>query len=207
MRRKYKELDGAWEEPGVVGTRIEISGRKLTVLWRSDPVLETTFSAEENDGMIVLSPKETDMRNRGDTRVYASVTGLSYSDGELTFTEMFPITGESRAILRKTENSRFGNYDVADDILKELQGTWKDKTGYFEFTVKKNVLDLNGHARKIHVLRPRSGGTLVIADDDPSVTEWDGFTRFEYYGDRVVTRMIVFDAPGAFPEYVFEKVR
>ena len=200
-----KELDGAWEEPGVISTRIEITGRRITILWRSYPVLETTFSAKRKEDVTELFLRETGMRNKGDTRIYADVTGLEYKDGKLTFREMFPITGESVTVLSRTEKSRYGNYDIADEVIKELQGIWKDSSGFFEFSVKKNVLTLNGEKRRIHVLKPRSGGHYVIADEDPSVDGWDGFTRFEYHAGRVVTRMIVLDAPGPMPEYIFQK--
>lgn len=207
MIRYSKELDGAWEEPGVLGTRIEISGKKLVILWRNAPVLETTFRKENKGGSVVLKPVKTSMSYAGDARVYADVTGLEYADGKLTFTEMFPITGESRTVLRKTQNSRFGNYDIADEILDELQGTWKDDSGYHEFTVRNDTLTLDGKKKKIHVLRPKSGGSLIIADGDPSVTEWDGLTRFEYVGGCVRTRMIILDAPGPLPEIIFRKVK
>ena len=49
-----KALDGAWEERGVIGTRIEIKGDKLTVLWRSGVVLETKFKTERDGENIAL---------------------------------------------------------------------------------------------------------------------------------------------------------
>jgi type I restriction enzyme M protein len=41
--RRFKELEGAWEEPGVIGTRVEIEKDRITVLWRNAPVLETAL--------------------------------------------------------------------------------------------------------------------------------------------------------------------
>ena len=42
MKKIYSELSGAWEERGVIGTRIEIDGDDICVLWRNAPVLETS---------------------------------------------------------------------------------------------------------------------------------------------------------------------
>ncbi len=208
MKRKNGELDGAWEEPGVIGTRIEIDGKRLTVLWRGGPVLETAFEAVSTDGGSELRLRKNGLRYPDAASDYASVTGLRYDGEGLELTELFPISGESRTVLRRTENSRYGNFEIRDDILKELRGAWKSSDGFFTLEIKKDVLSLNGRTTRIHVLRSKNAGErdgYILADRDPSVTEWEGFGRFEYFGGRISARMIVLDAPPMVT--VFEKIR
>ncbi len=203
------ELDGAWEEPGVIGTRIEISGKKINVLWRNSSVLETTFKTAARDGGRELCLKEKGVRNKGDAKPYADITGLFYKDGVLELTEFFPISGESKTLMKKTAHSRFGNYEIANEMLKELQGKWKDRDGIFELTIKKDVLTLTGKERKIVVLKSGSPEhpEYTLADSDPSAYEFGDFTRFRYEGGVLRTKLIMFDAPSPIPDTVFEKVK
>lgn len=207
MRKELAELNGAWEESGVIGSRIEIDGRKITVLWRNAPVLETTFKPETTENGIELRLRSTGMRYAGSAADYARIERLVYKDGCLEFVEFFPISGESRSVLTRTENSRYGNYEIADEVLKDLQGVWKAPNSFFELVIRRDELRLNGRTTHVHVLRSKSPyeppGRYLLADRDPSVTEWEGFSRFEYDGQRLRTRMLVCDAPSI--EYVFEK--
>ena len=196
MKKIYSELSGAWEERGVIGTRIEIDGDGVCILWRNSTVLETTYKAEERDGGYELVLRKTGMRYAGDAKDYAEVSGLFYNGEELVFTEDFPITGKSESRLTKTENSRYGNYTVCDEILKELAGTWKSGDGFVEAVFKGDSLTFCGERRKIHVLKPNgTGGVYEIADADPSIYEMRGFSRLEYDGSALRTRMLVCDAP------------
>ena len=52
-----KDLNGAYEEPYVIGSRIEIDGSKIIILWRASPVLETSFKIVEEDGRTELKLK------------------------------------------------------------------------------------------------------------------------------------------------------
>ncbi|MBO4331223.1 MAG: hypothetical protein J5827_04025 [Oscillospiraceae bacterium] len=209
MNKIKAELDGAWEEPGVIGTRIEIDGRSITVLWRNSPVLETVFNAVDAEGYTLLRLKKNGLRYSGAASDYASIKSLTCRDGCMELTEQFPISGESRTVLKKTENSRYGNYEITDDVLKELRGVWKSTDGVFELEIKKDVLTLNGKTTRIHVLKSKSAGEgdgrYLLADRDPSVFEWGGFGRFEYCGGRLSASVIIFDAPPK--TAVFEKVR
>ncbi|MBQ7541571.1 MAG: hypothetical protein IJT44_04700 [Clostridia bacterium] len=209
MKKAYAQLDGAWEERGVIGTRIEIDGGRITVLWCNTPVLETVFKIQENGGELDLILKKNGLRYAGSAADYATVERIGYRDGALTLCEYFPITGESCTVLTKTENSRFGNYEIADGVLRELQGTWKTADGLYEIVVRRDELQWNGKKRKICVLRSKSPyepqGRYLIADQDPAVCEWEGFSRFEYDGGRLTTRLFVCDAPGI--DFVFEKAR
>lgn len=201
-----KELNGAWEERGVIGTRIEIDGKRITVLWRSAPVLETTFKAQKADGKLELKLKYAGMRYKGTDKDYAEITGLTFADGKLELVENFPITGESRTTLSKTEYNRYGNYDIEDGVLSELTGTWKTDDGYNEITFKDDTMVINGTKTKVHALKPRGEyerGKYIIADADPSVEGWRGFSRLEYFGGIISARMFVCDAPSV--DYIFKK--
>lgn len=204
MNELKKELNGAWEERGVIGTRIEINGSELTVLWMNAPVLETSFKTRKGDGFIELVPKATGMRYAGESKDYAQVVRFEYSDGKLTFTERFPITGESKTVLSKTENSRFGDYFTDEKTLKKIHGVWKSDDGAYELVIRNGELTLFGQTAKICVLRPKSGGDVcIVADRDPSKYGFFGFTRFELEGDALKTRLIVCDAPS--PLIIFKK--
>ncbi|MBQ7446019.1 MAG: hypothetical protein IJS71_08835 [Clostridia bacterium] len=198
------ELNGAWEEPGVIGTRVEISGKKITVLWRNSPVLETTFSKIKKEDVTVLELKDKSLKN-GNSE-YATVESLVLKDGVLSFTKNFSITGPSTEDLKKTKNGRYGNYETVDGILKELQGSWRSGDGAPELIFKKNKMTLFGTEYKVHVLRPNyESGTVkyVIADEDPSKYEFGGITRPEYCGGVITARLIVCDGPSI--ELVFRK--
>ena len=202
----HPALNGAWEEPGVIGTRIEIEGEKIVVLWRSAPVLTTTFrvkAGEEGDELLL---KHTGLRYERAASDYAAVTGLVYRDGVLTLTEDFPISGPSVTCFKKTENSRFGNYDAVDGRLEELAGVWKERGGCLTLTVKGDVMDLDGRRGRICLLRSRNdppGAPLWIRDVDPSVFEWGGIDRLAYDGERITGYRRICDAPSEF--LVFEK--
>ncbi len=204
------ELDGAWEERGVIGSRVEIDGNRFTYLWRNSPVLETKFRTVKSGDATELILAKKGLRYSGSASEYAEITAVSYSDGRLDITEYFPITGESRTTLTRTENSRYGNYEVVDEVLKELEGTWKGDDGIFELTFRGDRMTLNGHDTRVHVLRSKSQGTApndyIIADADPSVYEWRDFARFEYDGASICGRMIVYDAPAPYT-VTFHKTR
>ena len=192
-------LNGAWEEPGVYGNRIEIEGDRITFLWRNCPTLETTFRLKETDGGAELALKKKGLRNTPDSSPYADVTSLVWKEdergGALELTEYFPISGESRETLRKTENSRYGSYEIVDEVLPQLAGTWKDEKGFFTLTIRGDEIDLNGEKTRIHALRSKDGDPrILLADQDPAITEWQGLSRFEYDGLCLHTRMLILDA-------------
>jgi hypothetical protein len=195
----YGELTGAWEERGVIGTRIEIKRRKLTVLWRNSPVLCTGFKAKKAENGYELELAERGLRYKGSNSDYASVTRLFYAEGRLTFEELFPITGPSTTVLTATKFSRYGDYTVCDKVLKELQGRWKEEYGSFELVFRKDTLELFGKTIKIHALHSNYEHTpereFLIVDADPSKYELYGMTRLTYDGDTLRSSMIICDAP------------
>ena len=140
MLTKNNELNGAWEEPGVIGTRIEISGSRLTVLWRNSPVLETKFSTKKQAGRTDLLPKSRGFRYKSAISDYAELKELYFEDGKLVLIEHFPITGDSETKLEKTDRSRYGDYTIADEALNELKGTWIDDHGFLPLVFELNKL-------------------------------------------------------------------
>ena len=203
---KKPDLDGAWEEPGVTGVRIEIKGKVLKMFWMSSPVLETVFKTSAKDGVTVLKLKENGLRHGKDGAEYASVSSLEYSGGKLTLTETFPISGESRTVLSRTENTLYGDFDEAPQILSELQGIWKSSDGIFTLSISSDSMTLSDRSYKITVLKPRRGpgGTYIVADKDPSRPEFGGFTRPEYSAGMLSCMMMVCDAPS--PRIEFRRI-
>lgn len=192
-------INGAWEEKGVIGMRIEIEGKKICVLWRNSPVLETTFKTEEADGGVSLILKENGLRYQGSDKDYAEIKSIEYKDGKLKVTEFFPITGISEEMLEPTENTRFGSYVFADKRLyKALSGTWIDENGYFTLTFKDNKAECDGKKAEIRLLVPKSdpGSPLCrIVDSDPSKDYLFGLINLTFDGERVRATIPVCDAP------------
>ena len=195
---KYPDIQGNWEERGVIGSRVEIEDSNIVFLWRGGPVLETTFKVVENgDGSLTLKLAKTGLRYKGDTKDYASIADMTYADGKLTMTEYFPITGESKSVLSKTENTRFGNYDFADEKLEWLRGAWVDERGYNNVVFDNDKMTINGETIKVHVLKPRwnDGDNYLIRNADPSRELPSGLSTLEIKGGRLLGRIIVCDAP------------
>lgn len=205
MLTKNNELNGAWEEPGVIGTRIEISGSRLTVLWRNSPVLETKFSTKKQAGRTDLLPKSRGFRYKSAISDYAELKELYFEDGKLVLIEHFPITGDSETKLEKTDRSRYGDYTIADEALNELKGTWIDDHGFLPLVFEGNTLLMGEKKHKIHLLRSNGKyahhGQLKIVDIDPSVYGWDGLCDFVYDGGIITARMDVCDAQAILFEY------
>ncbi|MBO4501469.1 MAG: hypothetical protein J5760_04430 [Clostridia bacterium] len=194
-----KELTGAWEERGVIGTRLEFKKNELTVLWRNTPVLVTKFKVKETEDGYELELKKNGLAYPDSAKEYASVTRVCYRKGRLLFEELFPISGPSKATLDKTEYSRYGNYTVRDEVLKELQGKWVDTNRHFDLEFKGDTLFLDGRNIKVHVLHANYESTpenlFIIADADPSNYELFFMSRLEYNGDVLQSHLLVCDAP------------
>jgi len=203
-KQSEKLLEGAWEERGVIGTRIEIEGKKLTVLWRNAPVLETAYKAVPCEGGIELKLERNGLRYAGSANDYASVTRLFYKEGQLVFDELFPISGPSSTTLTKTENSRYGDYTVTDGVLKELQGKWIADCGP-ELVFKGDTLTMYDRTIRIHVLQSNSekgSGCYLIVDADPSNYELHGISRLAYRGGMLSGMIPICDAKPIILNYV-----
>ena len=202
-----RALEGAWEEPGVTGSRIEIEKDKLTVLWRGGVVLETKFNAEQDGDAVVLKLAQNGMRYKGDAKDYATVTDIRFDGDSLIFEEDFPISGKSVSKLKKTEKSRYGNVKIIDgEILRELGGKWISDSGYCEMSIKGNILELDGRKIKIHVvLDALPDGPFGIIDDDPSKSGIGYFYSVRYNGEVIKAVVPVCDAPSI--TEIFRKVK
>lgn len=197
------EIDGAWEVNYVIGTRIEIDYPKITILWRNSPVLRTKFKKKKTEDGIELVLKENGLKYEGQNKEYATVTKLLYSEGRLTFVEYFPITGESSEILDRTKRSRYGDCEIVDGVLKELQGKWVNGSEYLNLEFRGDDMILNGERRKVHAVRYNSGpeDRYKIIDQDPSVYDWGYLSFFDYYGGRLTAHTRVCDAPSVTVEF------
>ena len=201
-----RALDGAWEERGVIGSRIEIKKDKLTVLWRGGVVLETKFKTEQSGDVITLRLAQNGMRYKGASSDYATVTEIRFDGGALFFEEDFPITGKSVTKMEKTENSRYGGVKIVDgEVLKQLRGEWRDDDGYHKLVFKGDALEINGEKIKIHVVGASSSGPYRVIDADPSKDGVGYFYGMEYLGDTIAARMMICDAPPVV--YTFRKVK
>ncbi len=207
--KSISELNGAWEEPGVIGRRIEIDSDKIVILWRGSPVLETKFRSVKREDYSTLYLQQNGLRYKNANYEYAQIKEIKFINDTLEIKEQFPISGESKATLKKTSNTRYGDYDIDDSILEEIKGIWKSQDGYFEIKINNDELSLNGKKTNIHILRSRSeyepSNRYIIADVDPSVDGFQGFTRFIYENGILSTTMIVLDAGTI--EYIFQKVK
>ena len=193
------ELCGAWEERGVIGTRVEIEKNELIVLWRGGVVLKCKYKAtQDENGKITLKLSDNKLRYSGAYSSYASVTRIEYFDKKIEFEETFPITGKSVCVLERTSNSRYGNYDVVDgELLKSIQGEWKSDDGYYSLKFEKDTLNINGDELKIHVLRSRGSSPrgYQIVSADPSADMIHGLHHITFLGDSIVAAMVICDAP------------
>ena len=201
MRRNDSDrLNGAWEERGVIGTRIEIDRKHITVLWRNAPVLQTTFRTRNAGEKTILILKKTGLRYVGATNDYADVTEIALQDDRLIFTKHFPITGESTETLEKTDRSRFGDVRFADkEILPLLQGVWTTPDRSEQLSFSKDRFTFNGQTVSVHILQSNDPGTdptvYRIADADPAHYELLFFANMCYHAGEITAMIPVCDAP------------
>ena len=197
---------GNWEERGVIGTRVEIDNKKVIVLWRGSPVLETKYKTEKSkDGKLSLLLEKNGLRYAGSEKDYATVTELFLREGRLNLIEFFPITGESKTVLDRTENNRYGNYDiVTKDYLPLLNGSWKDDHGFFTMRFSGSTMELNGRKIEFCVLKPRGSSLPIrIVNVDPGSDIIGDFCSIEFKGGEIVAQLLVCDAPNMF--FIFTK--
>ena len=193
---KNTAILGAWEEPYVIGSRVEITDKKVTVLWMGAPVLATAYTAKpKEDGSIRLLLKKNGLRYESSVSDYAAVTSLSYRDGALTLVEDFPISGIKKTVLKPTDRSRYGDYDdVTDEFLPALQGQWREKDGNGMLTFKKNRLTLYERTLLIRVIRERNGsGQLKIVNEDAGKHGVECFEEMTFSGDAIRAVYLVCD--------------
>lgn len=204
FQKEHSVLYGAWEEPNVIGTRVEIGKKHIQILWQGGIVLDTAYAVRETESRIELHLKHCGLRYQGAASDYAEVISLYYTDNALHLQEHFPVTGESETILQKTDKSRYGNYDLADDeILPKLQGIWQDADGYETLCFRADVLTIGTFGTHIHVLKSRSDGRYKIADIDPARHGLYHFCEVFFTEEEITAVLPVCDAPSCI--YRFRK--
>ena len=158
-------LDGAWK-PRDYGTRIEIDGNHMLILWMNRPQLETTFTVTEEDGKTVLHLEKTGLRERGDQKDYAQITGLWVEDGQMHFVKVFDIAGEKSEVLSPTTESRYGNVTVVTEKeLPRIEGVWKTKDR-MDYTLKIEGEKISWRFAAVGACRP----ALMIVFSSSSVS-------------------------------------
>lgn len=191
-------LDEAWEEYGVIGTRIEIHEPNITILWRNSPVLTTKFKKIQKKDGIELVLEKNGLRYENSFSDYATLVRVFYQEEKIEITKFFPITGDAHTILQRTDNSRFGNNKIVDEILKELEGTWRDEKGFYKLKFQNDELIMNDRKVKVHILHsnslPDEIAEYKIVDQDPSKMELFNFSRLEYSNGRLIGYQMIYDA-------------
>ena len=207
-------LDGAWK-PRDYGTRIEIDGETILILWMNRPQLETTFTVTEEDGKTVLHLEQTGLRERGDQKDYAQITGLWVEDGQMHFVKVFDVAGEKSEVLSPTTESRYGNVTVVTEKeLPRIEGVWKTKDR-MDYTLKIEGEKISWRFAKyewegpvefavIHENWEKDPDKFIIRPKNPAVDYFRGFTTFAYRDGKLHTEIPVYDAES--PKLVFEKV-
>ncbi|MBP5199167.1 MAG: hypothetical protein J6Z82_00755 [Schwartzia sp.] len=207
-------LDGAWK-PRDYGTRIEIDGDNILILWMNRPQLNTTFTVTEEDGKTVLHLEKTGMRERGDQKDYAQITGLWVEDGMMHFVKVFDIAGEKSEVLSPTTESRYGNVTVVTEKeLPRIEGIWKTNDR-MDYTLKIEGEKLSWRFAEyewegpvefavIHENWEKDPDKFTIRPKNPAVDYFRGFTTFDYRDGKLHTQIPVYDAES--PQLVFEKV-
>ena len=207
-------LDGAWK-PRDYGTRIEIDGENILILWMNRPQLKTTFTVTEEDGKTVLHLEQTGLRERGDQKDYAQITGLWVEDGQMHFVKVFDIAGEKSEVLSPTTESRYGNVTVVTEKeLPRIEGVWKTKDR-MDYTLKIEGEKISWRFAKyewegpvefvvVHENWEKDPDKFTIRPKNPAVDYFRGFTTFDYRDGKLHTEIPVYDAES--PKLVFEKV-
>ena len=194
-----EELNGNWEEKGVIGSRIEIHDDNIIFLWRSGEVLSTTFSAEQTaNGVIELHLSQNGLRYAGSDTDYATVERLYYEGGRPHYSKQFPFSGISEEILTPTDKSRYGYVTINDDLLANVQGTWEDTfTGSQTFTIIGDEMTLDGRTFRIHAAINRyknRGEDFSIIHQNPAIHEIGYFTEMICQDGAIKGYILVCDA-------------
>ncbi len=190
------KLAGNWEVRGVIGTRIEIVGNQMTILWQGAEVLKTTFHTQENGQTTELLPAEKGLCNPGASKKYADVSRLYYENGRLHLIKDFPISGLSEDILTPTDRSRYGNVIVRDDLLASVQGAWKSTDGYSAFRIEGDRMTINNETFRIHAVIPArqaSADGFSVIHQDPAVHHVGFFEEMVFSGDEMIGSLLICD--------------
>ncbi len=189
-------FDGAWEEKGVIGPRVEIDGDRLVYLWQASVVLETRFDIVQDGGKTILKLEHNGLRNSGSLDPYAVINECYYDGSALVFVDDYRFSGESTVKMYPTKNSRYGNVTlVNDEILPLVQGKWESK--YTDLTFKDDHLFISSHDDgttecELSIVCARSNSSpdkVSILDKEPSRHSIGSFYSLTFTGG-VLTGMI-----------------
>ncbi len=193
------ELKGNWEQRGVIGTRIEIVDNRITVLWMSCPVLSTTFEiCDSADGGTELLLNDRGLKNKGCSESYATAEHLIYSGGQLRFVKNFDISGLSEETLTRTDNSRYGNVTIKDELLERIQGRWvMQGRGSGAFTIEGSRLTIGADSFTIRAAVNNGyssrGEDFAIINCDPAVKGMGYYSEMLCFGDEIRAYIMVCD--------------
>lgn len=193
------ELKGNWEQRGVIGTRIEIIDDRITILWMSSPVLTTTFElCDSADGGTELLLNDRGLKNRGYSENYAIVEHLIYNNGQLRFVKNFEISGTSEETLTRTENSRYGNVTIKDELLEKIQGCWiMQGRGSGSFTINGSSLTIGADNFTVRAAVNNGyssrGEEFAIINRDPAVKGMGYYSEMLCFGDEIRAYIMVCD--------------
>ena len=207
-------LDGAWQ-PDNYGTRVEIAGDKIVILWRSAPVLETKFTVSQEGRKKVLKLEKTEMWDTARGHAVGTVTGCYVEDGRMHLLQHYEFAGDDEEILEPTTESRYGDAKlVTDKMMPRLKGTWKssDRGGC--------TLKIDGGSLKwkfgedewrgpvdivvVHYNWKDDKDDCSIVDKDASQEYVGDFQAVEFKKGKLTARIHVHDGDAI--KYAFEKV-
>lgn len=211
---KGTSLDGAWQ-PDNYGTRVEIEGDKMIILWRSAPVLETKFTVSQEDKKKVLKLEKTEMWDSVRGHAIGTVTGCYVEDGKMHLLQHYEFAGDDEEILAPTTESRYGDAKVVTDkMTPRLKGIWKstDREGC---TLKIGNGSLQWRFGEdewrgpvdfvvVHYNWKDNKDDCSIVDKDPSLDYVGDFQAIEFKGGKLAARIHVHD--GDAMKYSFEKI-
>ena len=212
---KGDSLDGAWQ-PDNYGTRVEIAGDRIVILWRSAPVLETKFTVSREGRKKFLKLEKNEMWDTARGHAVGTVTGCYVEDGKMHLLQHYEFAGDDEEILEPTTESRYGDAKlVTEKMMPRLKGTWKssDRGGC--------TLKIDGGSLKWRFGEDEWRGPVDIVvlhynwkddKDDYSIVDKDAsqdyvgdFQAVEFKKGKLPARIHVHDGDAI--KYVFEKVK
>ncbi len=208
-------LDGAWQ-PKYYGTRVEIAGDDIVILWRGAPVLETKFTVSGDGGKMVLRLEKTGLRLSHARRDYATVTGCWVEDARMHLALRYDITGDDEEILTPTAESRYGDVTmVTEKMMPYLEGVWHTED------YRGNTLEIrDGRLRwredggewngPVEIVVVRDNGAedkdrYAIFEKDGSPETVADFQSIEYRAGTLIARIPVTGGAEGLMDLVFEK--
>ncbi len=188
------KLDGAYE-PTHIGPRVEIDGDNITILWQGGVTLSTTFKQKKWGDKLLLLLEDNKLKYSYEAQPYAEIKEIYFKKGELTVVKHFPLSGDDTDVMKKTKSSRFGDVTmVTDELLPQIQGTWKSAIAKLTFAGDKLMLDKYGGRKIVGITNAgESGSRIYIRDIDPARDSLGGFHKVYFEGGRLYAAIDVSD--------------